>query len=88
MTTTDPTPDTERRDVGPSVQIELTVMVELVADEVWPDGEPDTWGADEVLAEILKSGTLRQLDSDWDILGDGTEVRVDVGTTSARGDLA
>jgi hypothetical protein len=68
------------------VSIELTISVELEPDEVWPDGEPEGWTAEHVLAEMQKLSTTRLID-DWDLDTFGSHVEVQALGKTARGEL-
>lgn len=61
-----PTPEPHHNPVW--VQIDVTGLFDLTVGEVWPDGEPEKWTAEDVAAAIKKDcrsalGLLR----DWDL---------------------
>lgn len=53
------------------VEITLTASCNLGMDEVWPDGEPESWDAAAVLAALKKDGYGR-----WDLDAYGMDVEV------------
>lgn len=70
------------------VQIELFVSLELAEDEVWPDGAPETWTAEDVMNTIKELRTAQKFIREWDLLAFGANVEVQARGTSARGHLA
>lgn len=69
------------------VTVELSIRLEMTAEQVWPDGMPERFTADDVLAVILEAGSLRRFNEAWDgaVFDSGAEVGVHVDGRYARG---
>ena len=60
-----------------TINLSLDFDIDLKVSEVWPDGEPDDWGAQDVAALFGDGTTAQRTLRDWSLL-DGCVMRVNV----------
>lgn len=72
---------------SPMATIEVTLAMDLDFEDIWPDGAPDNWTAQDVVEAVQTAGSFRNFLNEWDFDTFGAEVSVSARGQHARGHL-